>query len=278
MTDLPSPAALLRQHGLRPRRRFGQSFLSDPRVAASIVRAAGISAGDRVVEIGAGLGHLTAPLLAAGASVVAIERDPALVAVLREVFADEPELEVLHADALDVDLGALHGGACPSVVGNLPYSVSAPLLFHLLAHAERTGPWTLMFQREVARRLRAAPGTREYGRVTVLLYPLREVSRVLEVGRGAFVPAPRVDSTVVRCMPRATPLFADLPPGAYRRVVQAAFATRRKTLRNGLRDAGVEGAAALLEAAGLDPQTRGEALAPEQLAALARLLPPQSAK
>jgi len=157
-------------------------------------------------------------------------------------------------------------------VGNLPYNVSAPLLFRLLEHNERTGPWTLMFQREVARRLQAAPGTREYGRVTVLLHPHRRVETVLDVGRGAFVPAPQVDSAVVRCTRREPPLFADLPPERYRRVALAAFATRRNTLRNGLRAAGFTGVEQSLEAAGLDPRVRGEALAPEQLAEVARLL------
>ena len=269
----PSPARLLRRHGLRPRRSLGQHFLSEPRVAAAISRATGVGAGDTVVEIGAGLGSLTRLLLDTGARVVALERDRALVPILRELFADHPRLEVVHADALRFDYGTVEADPAPAVVGNLPYNISAPLIFRLLEASADTGPWTLMFQREVARRLLAAPGTKEWGALTALVLPRRRVETVLEVGRGAFHPPPKVDSAVVRMTARARPWFDDVPPEDYRRVVRAVFATRRKTLRNSLNggfatlDLGAIDA--LLGEAGIDGRRRGETLALEEFAALA---------
>ena len=270
----PSPAALLRRFGLRPRRRLGQHFLSDARIAATIARAVGPA--DVVVEIGAGLGALTAHLLDTAHRVVAVERDPALVAALHDLFAGETRLRVVHEDALAFDYAACKtaGEAPPAIAGNLPYNVSAPVLFRLLEVSGRTGAWTLMVQREVARRLKASPGGRDYGVVTALVHPHRVVEVVTEVGRGAFHPPPKVDSTVLRLVPRPRPLYADLDYAAYRRVVRAAFATRRKTVRNSFKAAGLPEPAALLKAAGIDPDVRGETLSADDFAALARALGP----
>jgi len=267
----PSPARLLRRHGLHARRALGQHFLSDTRVAIAAARAAGIGPGDTVVEIGAGLGALTRPLLATGAQVVALERDRALVPVLRELFEGEERLEVVHGDALRFDYVAAGGDHPAAIAGNLPYNISAPLLFGLLEASDQTGAWTLMFQREVAHRLLAEPGSRQWGALTALVVPCRRVEAVLEVGRGAFHPPPAVDSTVVRLTPCPRPGFEDVRWDAYRRVVRAVFATRRKTLRNSLRAAGLP--ADLPDRAGIDPRRRGETLTPEELGELARLLP-----
>jgi len=266
----PSPARLLRRHGLRPRRALGQHFLSEPKVAAAIARATGVGPEDTVVEIGAGLGSLTQPLLETGARVVALERDRALVPILQARFAGQARLEVVCGDALRFDYTTA-ADAAPAIAGNLPYNISAPLLFRLLEVSDRTGPWTLMFQREVARRLLAEPSSRQWGALTALVLPRRRVEPILEVGTGAFYPPPQVDSAVVRLTEREPPWFPEVPPEDYRRVVRAVFATRRKTLRNSLRAAGLP--ADLPDAAGVDPRRRGETLAPEELALLARLLP-----
>jgi len=179
-------------------------------------------------------------------------------------------LEILEADAIGLDYSSLAPGA--AVAGNLPYYASAPILFGLLEHTGGTGPWILMLQREVADRIRSEPGTKGYGTLTALLAPHRVVSLVSNVGPGAFHPAPKVSSAVLRFDPRPAPLFPDVDGEAYRRVVKAAFGTRRKTLRNSLRAAGFDDPEATLAAAGIDPGRRGETLAPAELADIARVL------
>lgn len=269
----PSPGALLRRFGLAPIKALGQHFLTDTAVLERIARAVGGGPGDPVIEIGPGLGALTSRLLGRGLHVTAVEVDRRLAAALPEALAAAGDrLRVVQADILEVDLAAVAAalGGRPAVAGNLPYNLSAPIVFHLLEATASTGPWVLMFQREVARRLAAAPGGREYGAITALVAPWRTVERVCDVGPGAFLPRPQADSAVVRMDPRPAPLLGDVGWPDYRRVVKAAFGSRRKTLRNALGAAGVPDAEAAIRQAGLDPGIRGERLGVEEFVALAR--------
>jgi 16S rRNA (adenine1518-N6/adenine1519-N6)-dimethyltransferase len=269
-TDQSTPAQLLRRFGLRPVKGLGQHFLTDSRVTDSIIGALRLSEGDTVLEIGPGLGALTGPLLDTGAQVIAVERDARLAEVLPQVFPGQTRLSITQGDILDTDLGPLIGDRRPAVAGNLPYNISAPVVFHLLRYTEATGPWVLMFQKEVAQRLRANPGGPGCGVVTALVAPFRDVQTVTAVGRGAFHPPPGVDSEVVRLDPRNDKPLGDVPYEVYRRVVRAAFGSRRKTLRNALRNGGIAEGPELLAQAGIDPTRRGETLSVAEFVALAQ--------
>ena len=249
-----------------PRRRFGQNFLADPHYVARIVAAVDPQPGDNVVEIGPGLAALTGDLVARAGHITAIEIDRDLAAQLRERFT--PAQLTLHtADALAFDFATLGTGL--RVVGNLPYNISSPLLFHLAAHDARIRDLHVMLQKEVVARMTAAPGTADYGRLTVMLQAKFRVGRLFVVPPGAFRPAPKVESAVARLVP----LHGDKPAIAdealFARVVAAAFAQRRKTLRNAL--AALAGAPAL-QAAGIDPSARGETLAVADFVRLANAL------
>jgi 16S rRNA (adenine1518-N6/adenine1519-N6)-dimethyltransferase len=251
------------------RRRFGQHFLHDPAVIRRIVRALSPRAGDHLVEIGPGRGALTSALLECRDSTLdAIEIDRDLASLLRERFA--PPRAVLHtADALEFDFSALarERGGRLRIAGNLPYNISTPLLFRLLAHAAAILDLHLMLQREVVARLAALPGGGDYGRLAVMLAPHVEIEGLFDVGPGAFQPPPRVWSAVVRLTMRAQPLFAVSPQ--YGAVVAAAFAHRRKTLRNAL---GRLLTGAEIDACGIDPGARPETLTPQAFNTLARAL------
>ena len=238
-----------------PRKRFGQHFLHDPGVLRRIVAAINPRPGEPLVEIGPGEGALTDPLLAAGATLHVIELDRDLAARLRA--RNEPRLQVIEADVLDVDLHALATrlGAPLRLVGNLPYNVSSPILFHALAQLDAITDMHFMLQKEVVDRMAAAPGGKEYGRLSVMLQAWCEVEALFNVGPGAFRPPPKVDSAVARLRPRPAADIGIDDPARFAAVVRAAFGQRRKTLRNAL--AGVVDAATI-EAAGLDPGDRAE--------------------
>ncbi|HUL17709.1 MAG TPA: 16S rRNA (adenine(1518)-N(6)/adenine(1519)-N(6))-dimethyltransferase RsmA [Steroidobacteraceae bacterium] len=252
------------------RKRFGQHFLHDPAVIERIVRALAPRPGDHLVEIGPGHGALTRQLLAVrGVTVDALEIDRDLAVRLQPEFADFPRCQLHQVDALEFDFGALaraRGGRL-RLLGNLPYNISTPLLFHLLQHADALIDLHVMLQREVVARLTAAPGSRDYGRLGVMLSPTLDMQRLFDVGPGAFQPPPRVWSAVVRASVRRTPRFAVSPHFAP--IVAAAFAQRRKTLRNAL-------SAFLtreeISACGLDPGARPETLTPEAFNTLAQTL------
>jgi 16S rRNA (adenine1518-N6/adenine1519-N6)-dimethyltransferase len=250
------------------RKRFGQNFLHDPRVIADIVAAVAPQPDDALVEIGPGRGALTAPLLELCGHLDAIEIDRDLAAELRLRFADR-RLTLHEADALRFDFAALAAqrGRKLRVIGNLPYNVSTPLLFHLLDAHAAIADLHIMLQKEVIDRICAAPGSGAYGRLTVMLAPWVIAERLFDVGPGAFRPAPQVWSAVARLTVRAQPAFA--VDQRYARVVAAAFSQRRKTLRNALRpmlDV------ATITACGIDPGVRPETLTPREFAALAGAL------
>ena len=269
--DLPPLREVIRRHGLRAKKSLGQNFLLDLNLTARIARAAGPLDGVEVVEIGPGPGGLTRALLAAGARrVIAVERDDRAIAALAEIAAHYPgRLEVVAGDALDFDPRRLIG-APARVVANLPYNIATALLVSWLT-LEPWPPWydrlVLMFQREVAERIVAAPGSKSYGRLSVLVGWRCQARILFDVAGSAFVPPPKVTSSLVEVVPRARPLACERR--ALERVTEAAFGQRRKTLRNAL-SALCDDAA--IRAAGIDPSARGETLSVADFIRLANAL------
>ncbi len=241
-----SPKILLTRHGLAAHKDLGQNFLADPSVARAIVRAAGLGPGHRVLEIGPGLGALTQPLLENGCLVTAVELDRGLAdlleAELLPLFPDR--LSIIRSDILKVDLPALAAekGGPLHVVSNLPYQISSPVLVRLVEARQAVADAVLMFQSELAERLTAGPGGRDYGRLSVLLGYYAGLTRLLELGPEVFYPRPKVRSTVLGLRFKASPEPALESDARFRQVVAAAFSRRRKTLRNapalGLRPGG----------------------------------------
>jgi 16S rRNA (adenine1518-N6/adenine1519-N6)-dimethyltransferase len=267
---------LFREQGLAAKKSFGQNFLVDPGMARQIAALAAFREGATVVEVGAGLGALTEPLLACGARVIAVERDRDLCPILRDAFAapmQEGKLVVLEADAKQLDFAAQFAGAsAPHVVaGNLPYQLTGPLLELTTLQARTIDRAVFMVQAEVADRLVAAPSSESYGALTVFVSAAFRVSRALHVGRGAFHPRPSVDSAVVVLTPVVPPRAEET--ASFRAAVRAAFAQRRKTLRNAWRALGpAEVIAVSAEAAGIDLDRRGETLSVEEFARFANEL------
>ncbi len=251
----------------RPRKRFGQHFLHDRTVIGRIVDAIDPRPGERLVEIGPGLGALTAPVLERTGRIEVIEIDRDVIPILRQRCAGLGELVVHNADVLELDFRQLAGDGSPlRVCGNLPYNISTPLLFHLLASADRIQDMHFMLQKEVVDRMAARPGGKDYGRLTVMLAVACRVERLFKVGAGAFTPPPRVESAVARLVPLPAPPFPLPDRERFARVVASAFSMRRKTLRNSLR--GLVDGAGFAET-GIDPGRRAETLSPAEFAALA---------
>ena len=267
---LPPLREIIARYGIRARRQLGQHFLLDLNLCRRIVRAAGDLAGKTVVEIGPGPGGLTRALLETGAArVISLERDPRCIDALSDLsrrYADR--LDVVAGDALDFDISALAGTGRVAVVANLPYNVATPLLIGWLRNVDSISAMTLMFQKEVAERIVAAPGTGAYGRLAVVAQWLCEARRAFDVAPTAFVPPPRVTSTVVNLLPRGAPL-APADMACLEAVTAAAFGRRRKMLRSALASL-VDDPEALLEQAGIAATARAETLPPEAFCALAR--------
>jgi len=252
--------------GHRARKRFSQNFLHDAHYVARIVDAIAPAPDDRIVEIGPGLGALTAPLVERAGHVTCVEIDRDLAARLRARFAPA-QLTVIEADALQLDWRALVD-ADPrpvKVVGNLPYHISTPLLFALLPIAERVTAQHFMLQKEVVDRIVAAPGSKDYGRLSVMLQFRYRVARLFVVPPGAFSPPPKVHSAIVRMLPIPPAELPRVDADSFARVVAAAFGQRRKTLRNALAGLLPEEA---IRAAGVDPSARAETLAVEHFVRL----------
>jgi len=272
----PSPRALLDKYDLRAKKSWGQNFLADEAILDEIARLAAPRPGTRVLELGAGLGHLTERLLARGALVTAVERDRDMARVLRGELGDR--LTLLEADAARLDYAALAGGTPLAVVGNLPYHLTSPILFDLLDQAAAVAHATFLLQREVAERIAARPGEKAWGILSVFLQREAEVSVERIVPPGAFHPPPKVHSAVLHAAFRPPgPAAAVVDPARFRKLVKAGFAQRRKTLGNALKGARVAPAevlAAALSVAGIDPLRRGETLTVEEWAALERAFGP----
>ena len=250
---------------MKRRTRLGQHFLTDASVIQDIVELAAPKPGERFVEIGPGRGALTGPLLAAGAAVHAVEIDPVLARELRQRLPDA-RLAVHRADALDFDYSAL-GAPGLRLIGNLPYYLSTPLLFRLLESTVGFRDLIVMLQREVAERLCASPGSRLYGRLTVMASARCRAEACLAVAPGAFEPRPRVHSMVVRLTPRAGRRIAR--PAAFERLVRQAFSKRRKTIANALRGMADRDR---LRQAGIDPALRAEQIGVEDYLRLSERL------
>jgi 16S rRNA (adenine1518-N6/adenine1519-N6)-dimethyltransferase len=253
-------------HGHQARKRFGQNFLADPHYVARIVQAVDPRSGDNLVEIGPGLAAITGALIERAERIAAIEIDRDLAARLRERFP--PDRLALHeADALAFDFGTL--GDELRVVGNLPYNISSPLLFHLASFEARLRDIHVMLQREVVARMTASPGTADYGRLSVMLQVRFRMARLFTVPAGAFRPAPKVESAVARLVPLGPERPAIANEALFARIVAAAFGQRRKTLRNALGGLVSE---AQLRKAGIDAALRGEALAVADFVRIANTL------
>jgi 16S rRNA (adenine1518-N6/adenine1519-N6)-dimethyltransferase len=263
---------VIRRHGLTAKKSLGQNFLLDLNLTARIARSGGPLEGVSVIEVGPGPGGLTRALLAQGAKrVIAVERDERALAALAEIAAHYPgRLEIVAGDALAFDARPHLRGERARVIANLPYNIATALLIGWLI-AEPWPPWyealVLMFQREVAERIVAKPGSKTYGRLSVLAGWRCEAKILFDVAPTAFVPQPKVTSSVLRLTPRAVPLPCDAL--SLQRVTEAAFGQRRKMLRQSLKSLGVD-AGALLDAAGIDPTARAEEIAVEGFVALAR--------
>ena len=238
-----------------PKKSLGQNFLHDASYIERIVQAIDPRPGDRVVEIGPGQGALTLPLLRRHGELTVIEFDRDLVGPLAEMAAPVGKLEIIHRDVLQVDLTALAGGERIKLAGNLPYNISSPILFHALDHAAAIRDMVFMLQKEVVDRMGAGPGSKVYGRLSVMLQAYCQVQPLFVVPPGAFRPAPKVDSAVVRLVPRDPATIAIADRDRFAHVVRAAFGQRRKTLRNALRDVCTP---EQFEAAGVSADDRAE--------------------
>ena len=252
--------------GHQARKRFGQNFLIDGNIIRKIVSAIAPKPGQTLVEIGPGLGALTDPLLEEAGHLHVVEIDRDLIARLRERYSPA-QLTIAEGDALKFDFGSLPGPL--RVVGNLPYNISTPLLFHLADFAEQVTDMTFMLQKEVVQRMVAAPDTADFGRLSVMLQYRFNMAKLFDVPPGAFRPAPKVTSAIVWLQPKPREACLCRDDELFAKIVTAAFGQRRKTLRNTLRDWVSQ---AQFDAAGIDPGVRGETLSVDDYVRLVNIV------
>jgi len=271
----------LKQLNIRPRKSLGQHFVQDPNILRKIVEEAGLEREDIVVEIGAGLGSLTAPLAERVKKVYALEIDPRLAEPLRERFSEMEQVEVVQGDALKFDFGPIFQkwGRKIKVVANLPYEISSPMIFRLLKERKYFSLLVLMLQLEVARRVAAGPGTKDYGQLSLWTQLYSRALIAFSVGPRAFHPPPKVESAVVRFEISPVPRVEVEDEKTLQEVIRSAFTYRRKTLSKALQTGTfshlpMQKIQEALGAAGIPPLARGETLTLEQFARLARLLSP----
>ncbi len=257
----------------QPRKRFGQHFLHDPAIIAKIIDAIGPQAGETLVEIGPGLGAITLPLLARCPTLRAVEIDRDAAAELGRLAGPESGLRIIVGDALRTDFCELCPGVSIRVVGNLPYNISTPLLFHLLDQLHCISDMHFMLQKEVVARMAASPGTKQYGRLTVMLALRCRVEPLFEIGPGAFRPPPQVSSSFVRLVPDDRHWRATKDTVILSNLVRLAFSMRRKTLRRSLQTMLT---ATDFESAGVDPGERPERLAAADFVRLANAIVEQA--
>ncbi len=257
------------------RKSLGQHFLHDPAILGRLADAVGARGEDTVIEIGPGRGSLTERLQVRAGRVIAVELDRALATMLQERYRDDPRVDVIQADVLDVDLGGLAGGEY-LLVGNVPYYITTPIIFHAL-RPPRPARAVYLVQREVAERLASTPGGSEYGALSVNVQAVASVELLFRVPAGAFAPPPRVESAVVRVTPRNDPVVPQPEEDRFRAFVIGAFGARRKQMRRVLRTVtGMSAANAetLLARAGVSPEARPEVLEPAAFARIVALLTP----
>lgn len=277
---MTTPGEILHRYRIRPDKRRGQSFLTDLNTIHKIAAAGKITQEDIVVEIGAGFGVLTKNIAQRADRLIAVEIDLKLVEILRGELAEFDHVEIFPGDILKFDFSCISKqyNSKLKVVGNVPYNISSPVVFHLLAHRSAIHDFTLMLQKEVIERLVSAPGCKSYGVPSVLLQMHAEVERLFDVSANCFYPRPKVESAVISGTFRKRPLFALDDEGFFRRLVKASFAQRRKMLTNNLKSAsfleklspsGLEDA---LGEAAIDGKRRGETLDLQEFARLANIL------
>lgn len=262
---------ILKRFGLRMSKKLGQNFLIDAGIVQGIVDAAEIKPGDRVLEIGPGIGTLTQGLAEAGAEVKAVELDKKLPAVLAETLKTYPNVTIVPGDILKVNIPAIMGEGSFKVAANLPYYITTPILMTLLERHLPITHMVTMVQKEVAERMVAKPGSRIYGALSAAVQYYTEPEIVLDVPPRSFIPAPEVDSVVISCKVRKTPAVAVQDEKMFFRVVKAAFGQRRKTLANALKGGGLpkDQVDDAMEGAGIDKTRRGETLSLEEFGRLA---------
>jgi len=271
--QLASPSAMLRQRALRAKHSWGQNFLGDQEMLTRIVEALSPAAGESVLELGAGLGHLTAELLQAGARLTAVERDRDLVSLLEEWH--HPRLRVVGANAAALDFSKVADAPQVAVIGNLPFHLTTPILFQVLRQRGSISRAVFTIQNEVAQRLAASPGGRDYGILPVRLGLHYRLEKLFTIPAALFYPAPKVDAALVRLTPLPKPRAEIASEESFQLVVKAAFGQRRKTLFNALKSAQAASAAQLKQAlaeASIDGIRRAETLSVEEFAALDRAL------
>jgi len=264
---MTSPRALLSAHNIRPKKYFGQNFLADPNIAQMIVERSEIGPNDVVLEVGAGLGALTIPVALKARKVFAIEKDRHIIGILRvEVIANRlSNVEIIEKDFLKFDLKAMSKTSDKKIVvmGNLPYNISSQVLVRLVSFRKMVSRAVLMFQKEMAQRITASPGSKAYGRLTVMLKYCSDIKKIADINAPSFYPKPKVDSEVLEIADDETFLY---------RVVKAAFGNRRKTLKNALfaSNLGIEAnhAKVVLERSKIDPMRRAETLNIEEFVRL----------
>lgn len=265
------PRKVLERHGFRPKKSFSQNFLVSRHVVERIAEAIAPASAERVVELGPGVGTLTAALLRAGARVIAVERDRDMLEVLERELGAHPRLQIVAGDAAELSLDVVNDAKGPiAVAGNLPYAITGAIFRRIVEQRAHVARAVFMVQKEVADRLRAKPDTSDYGALSVFVQAAFDTSLVCKVPRGSFHPPPKVESAVVRLVPRSVPRAEETP--TFQLVVRSAFGTRRKTLRNALgRGLGdTTRAEAALGAADIDPRRRGETLSVEEFDRVAR--------
>jgi len=275
---MESPLKILKRHRIRPVKRLGQSFLVDNNITSRIVDASKIGRDDTVVEIGAGLGTMTSMIAERAKKVVALEIDPKLVNVLNEELKEISNIEIIHTDVLRYDFSLPLGGSGKiKVIGNIPYNISSQILFRLIEFRDHISSVTLMFQKEVADRITAFPGTKEYGILSVIIPMYAVLSTIMTVRSSCFHPKPKVDSTVLKMDMREEPLYPLDNYDIFLKTVKAAFSKRRKTLANNLKgmdtvcSMGMNVSSLLVET-GIDGQRRGETLTVEEFGRLAETI------
>ena len=271
----------LREYGLIPRKRLGQHFLVDRNILNKVIRAARVGKEDVVVEVGPGLGGMTLALAREVKKVIAIEIDRKLVAILKEKVAGHPNVEVVESDILKVDFKHLleKEGHPIKVVANLPYQISTPLLFRFIESKEAFSTFTLMLQKEVAERMVAPPGKKEYGPLSIFVQMFLDVSIRFSIKPSAFSPPPKVESAVVHMVWKEKPMVQKNDEEWFKRVVKGSFAYRRKTLFNALKHSELpihESIGSSMEKIGIDPRRRPETLTIEEFTKLAEALKPDT--
>lgn len=276
-----TPIRLLKKYNIRPLKRLGQSFLVDVNIIEKIIMTAKLEKEDIVVEIGAGIGVMTALIAKIVKNIIAVELDRFMIEILQAELSDRSNIQIMEQDILQLDFSRLRlDMKLPrvKVVGNIPYNISSPILFHLLEHKEHFLSIIVMLQKEVAERLIATPGTKAYGTLSVIFAMYFEISKQFNIPSKCFYPQPKVDSTVLRMIVRKKPLMALKNPELFRYIVRLAFGHRRKTLFNNIKNSDLisftspREVSTILENIGINGERRGETLTVEEFGHLSNAL------